>query len=910
MTALENFVSPALMRALGWTLLHSLWQGALVAAVLAGALLLLRRQRAEVRYVASAGALVVVVALAGITFGLYFSAGTGQRMLASPGSAEAGQHQLAPERNAATVGAAPVRNARPGAVEKAPPAAQAAAVAETVPTVTPVEWLATGLRYFDRHLPLLVVAWLLGLLAMSLRLLGGLLYVQRLRRYRVRPLAAAWQERLAVLAARSGLRRPVALLESALVRVPLVVGHVRPVILLPLGAVAGLPPAYLEAILAHELAHVLRRDYLVNFLQTVAEAVFFYHPAVWFMASCVRTERENCCDDTATALVGGDPLRLARALTALAEWSHSAVVPAAPRLALAAVGRRGALLGRVRRLVLRRPAPPTLAEGLLAGALVLGGLGLLGGSMALAGPLAARLPLSLTPNNKNNKLVAEQDTTKQRAKKADAVPAPAAGSSSSEMTLPAPARMWKNTDMTVTGPDRLPGAETSEAGVEQAPPGVVVITRDKKGRLTDLVVNGQRVEPAKISRVERRAGRQVTVVPLPPVAAARSMDGRMNDESWELDQKRSRKMRKAGEKLDKAVGPGPDRRHPNNNSIHIDIDDAALNRLVDNAVALGNVSLNIGLQAAAQGMEEARRELEATLRDPRLNLEARRATQQALRELKRAKPRRAADEVADGNRQQELRDRQQEDRDQQQATRDRQQELQDRQQELRDRQQEGRDRQQELQNRRQELQDRIRESQQELRDLEQDRAGRGRQEDEALVAELLKDGLIKDRENFQLKLTVRSLVVDDKEQPRQVFQKYLQRYESTNGRKMSATGSMVINRSGSSSTESRLEPPAPPRPVRAPRAPSMGQVPAPPPLGPAVLPRPPRAPGVDAQTMRNELRKDGLIGPDDKGFQVQLNAAGFTVNGKRQPEEVAAKYRRLTNHDDGKSFNMVISSQE
>ena len=917
MTALENFVSPALMRALGWTLLHSLWQGALVAAVLAGALLLLRRQCAEVRYVASAGALVVVVALAGITFGLYFSAGTGQRVLAGSGPAEAGQHQLASERHAATGGAAPVRNARSGAAEKAPPAAQAAAVTETVPTAAPAEWLATGLRYFDRHLPLLVVAWLLGLLAMSLRLLGGLLYVQRLRRYRVRPLAAAWQERLAVLAARSGLRRPVALLESALVRVPLVVGHVRPVILLPLGAVAGLSPAYLEAILAHELAHVLRRDYLVNFLQTVAEALFFYHPAVWFMASCVRTERENCCDDTATALVGGDPLRLARALTALAEWSHSAVVPSAPRLALAAVGRRGALLGRVHRLVLRRPAPPTLAEGLLAGALVLGGLGLLGGSMALAGPLAARLPLSLMPNNK---LVAEQDTTKPRAKKADAALAPAAGSNSPEMAPPAPARMWKNTDMAVTGPDRLPGAETSEAGPEQAPPGVVVITRDKKGRLTDLVVNGQCVEPAKISRAERRAGRQVTVVPLPPVAAARSMDGRMNDESWELDQKRSRKMRKAGEKLDKAVGPygyvgpGPNRRHPNsNNDIHIDIDDAALDRLVDNAVALGNVSLNIGLQAAAQGMEEARRELEATLRDPRLNLEARRATQQALRELKRAKPRRAADEAADGNRQQELRDRQQEGRDQQQATRDRQQELQDQQQATRDRQQEGRDRQQELQDRRQELQDRIRESQQELRDLEQDRAGRGRQEDEALVGELLRDGLIKDRENFQLKLTARSLVVDGKEQPRQVFQKYLQRYESTNGRKMSATGSMVINRSGSTTAASRLEPPVPPRPprpVRAPRPPSMGQVPAPPPLGPAVLPRPPRAPGVDAQTMRNELRKDGLIGPDDKSFQVQLNAAGFTVNGKRQPEEVAAKYRRLTNHDDGKSFNMVISSQE
>ena len=143
----------------------------------------------------------------------------------------------------------------------------------------------------------------------------------------------AWVE--TALAERGGLKRPVQLLESALVQVPLVVGHVRPVILLPLGAVAGLSPNCLEAILAHELAHVLRRDYLVNLLQTVAEALFFYHPAVWFMGNCLRAERENCCDDTATALVGGDPLRLARALTALAEWSQSAVIPTAPRLALA-----------------------------------------------------------------------------------------------------------------------------------------------------------------------------------------------------------------------------------------------------------------------------------------------------------------------------------------------------------------------------------------------------------------------------------------------------------------------------------------------------------------------------------------------------------------------------------------------
>nr|WP_262905597.1 M56 family metallopeptidase [Hymenobacter siberiensis] len=407
----------------------------------------------------------------------------------------------------------------------------------------------------NNQLPLLVLAWLLGLLAMSLRMLGGLLYVQRLRRYRVRPLSVAWQERLAALAARSGVKRPVALLESALVRVPLVVGHLRPVILLPLGTVAGLSPACLEAILAHELAHVLRRDYLVNLLQTVAEVLFFYHPAVWFVANCVRTERENCCDDTATTLVGGDPLRLARALTALtalAEWTQSAAVAPTPRLALAAFNQPGALLLRVRRLV--RPA---LATG-------------------------------LTPNSQPPQA------------------------------------------LTAT-----PMAADTARGTRPANPGTVVITRDKKGRLTSLVVNGQpvAVPTDKPSKAERRAGQQVTVVPVPEAGPARRFEystreldqagrqadregRRLDDHAREMDRagreldkagrkldKMGREMDKAAQKLDRKSGTytyDSKRRTDNiNSNVHIDIDDAALSQLVTNALKLGNVGLNIGLQAAS-----------------------------------------------------------------------------------------------------------------------------------------------------------------------------------------------------------------------------------------------------------------------------------------------------------------------
>jgi len=923
MTTLENYMSPALTRALGWTLLHSLWQGALVAAVLAGALLLLRRRRAEVRYAVSAAALGLVVALAGVTFGVYFRAGappTAPREADGPRPAEPRARGAAGALAAAAAPEARGWAARPvGGVQRLEMAR--AATPSAGPVGARPQWLASGLRYFDTHLPLLVVAWLLGLLAMSLRMVGGLLYVQRLRRYRVRPLGAVWQQRLAALAARSGLRRPVALLESALVQVPVVVGHARPVILLPLGAVAGLAPGCLEAILAHEMAHVLRRDYLVNLLQTVAEALFFYHPAVWFVANCVRTERENCCDDTATALIGGDALRLAHALTALAEWSHSAVVPAAPRLALAAMGRRGALLHRVRRLVQRRPAGPTLAEGLLAGALVLGGLGLLGGSVALAGPLAARLPFA----PQGHQPAAEQDTTKGRNKTA-AVPSDSAAAG---VRLRSVARIDAVQNVVDDGmPANVapPPGSAPATGPRQAPTGAVVITRDKKGRLTDLTVNGQRIEPAQLSRADRRAGRQVTVVPLPPTEQPAADDavvrtGNGDDRNPELDQRMNRSMskvarsldkagkelEKSGSKLNKAAGPivyvspgAADRHHPHGgSSVHIDIDDEALNQLASSAVALGNASLHIGLQAAALGIDEARRSLEAALRDPSLSAEGRRATQQALRELRRPNPRRATDKTDAENRAREAEDRKHEAEDRAGETRDRQRETQERRQELRERIRES---EQELRDLEQAKMDR----QQGVRDREQDARDRDRDRNDALTDALQRDGLIRDKDNYQLKLTARGLTVNGQEQPAKVQQKYLKLYEST-GRKMSATGALVMNHSGSSTTSfSRSEPPRPPRPPRAPRAPGAPMLP-PPPSGLPVAPRPPQ---MDTEALRNELRQDGVVGAGDKSFQLQLNGSGLTVNGKAQPAALAAKYRKLLGHDDGKNFNVMISSQE
>ncbi|UOQ79695.1 M56 family metallopeptidase [Hymenobacter sp. 5414T-23] len=525
MNWLEQLLPPALIRALGWTLVHSLWQGAVVALALAGLLLLLQRHRAAVRYNTAAASLVALLVLAAITFGRYYAAARTEVQKASAVSAVTTETMLP---------AAPAVAAEQPAVSAAPASTAVAAVADVAPAAAPAPTgLQAWLTYFDQNLPVLVAAWLLGLLAMTLRLLGGLAYVQRLRRYRVQPLAAEWQERLSTLAGRAGLQQPIELLESALVRVPVVVGHLRPVVLLPLGTVTGLSQTYLEAILAHELAHVARRDYLVNLVQSVAETLFFYHPAVWFLTACLRTERENCCDDMATAMVGGNPLTVARALAALAELS---AVPATPaQLALSALGPDGSVLGRIKRLVQGRTAP-TFTEGFMAACVVLGGMVLLTSAVAMADPRPVGTDgkeggaLSKLPF-----LLAEPDTTlitatEQELVDVEAVEMPDVPEIQDAADL---ASSWQdNGDKDKKRRKRSKQVVVVQEGARR--PGTIVIEKDKKGRLTDLYVNGRRVETASANKKSKQKGQEVEVIRVAPNGqvwsnATPGFDFRFND---------------------------------------------------------------------------------------------------------------------------------------------------------------------------------------------------------------------------------------------------------------------------------------------------------------------------------------------------------------------------------------------
>jgi beta-lactamase regulating signal transducer with metallopeptidase domain len=213
--------------------------------------------------------------------------------------------------------------------------------------------------------PSLLAGWLAGVVLLSLWHVGGWAQARRLARRDTRPVAAAWRARLGELRERMRIARAVELLESARVGIPMVIGWLSPVILVPASVFSGLTPRQLEAVLAHELAHVRRHDYLINLLQAVVETLLFYHPVVWWVSRQVRIERESCCDDLALAACG-DRLGYARALAALEELRAPV-----PRLAPAANG--GELLARIRRLAGVPAVSPSFAarpSAWLAGALV------------------------------------------------------------------------------------------------------------------------------------------------------------------------------------------------------------------------------------------------------------------------------------------------------------------------------------------------------------------------------------------------------------------------------------------------------------------------------------------------------------------------------------------------------------
>ncbi len=315
-------------RALGIALVHFVWQGAAVAAVLASLDLALRRAPAQVRYLLACAGLALMLALPAVTF------------------------------RAALAAAPPPATPLPSATFEAPAVAVAPLGSASAPSYAALPRGVDLAGRLDALLPALVTLWGAGVLLLGVRALGGLTLAQRLGRAGLSAPPAGLEETLTRLAQALGVSAAVRVYESALVGVPTVVGWLRPVVLLPASAITGLTAQQLELILAHELAHVRRHDYFVNLLQSAAETLLFYHPAVWWVSNRIRVEREHCCDDLAVGACGS-AVRYARALVEL-----EGLCSDAPAFAMAASG--GSLVDRVVRLVGRAPEPSRAARGFAA----------------------------------------------------------------------------------------------------------------------------------------------------------------------------------------------------------------------------------------------------------------------------------------------------------------------------------------------------------------------------------------------------------------------------------------------------------------------------------------------------------------------------------------------------------------
>ncbi|WP_316741923.1 M56 family metallopeptidase [Pedobacter antarcticus] len=332
-----------LIKAIGFTLLHSLWQGLLLSLITALILVGGKNLSSASRYRFLTWSLMLFASATIFTFASYMIQDNGM--------------------------ATPVINQ--------PATAGSAAVHTLQGKYSPAEsgvyelsaFAANGMNtagdFFSRNTDLIVLVWFLMFCAKSLQLLTGLHGIYRLKNTNVKPVSEFWQNKAEELAEKLNVQAVVRLMESGLARVPMVIGHFKPVILIPIGLINAMSTADVEAILVHELAHIRRRDFIVNILQSLLEMVYFFNPAVIWTSELIRAERENCCDDIAVTQLSNKAVYI-RALVSCQEYEHGA-----PELSMALKNGQGQLMHRVKRLLGQYQSPVTKMERVILSLLMI-----------------------------------------------------------------------------------------------------------------------------------------------------------------------------------------------------------------------------------------------------------------------------------------------------------------------------------------------------------------------------------------------------------------------------------------------------------------------------------------------------------------------------------------------------------
>lgn len=321
-----NLIAPSQVDALGWLLLHSVWQSALLGVVALLGFAFLRRSSAQSRYVLGVVLLGSQLVVSAITYLYYLPIATMEATIPSVGSGVSPLVVL-PEYSLSPIASIQL-------------------------------WLAL-------HLNELVIGWVVGVAILLVRFLGSWAYLQRLHFTSQVVRDKTWTTRFGLLLAKLDVGQAIELRETSRIATPMVVGVLRPIVLMPIGLLTGISPQQFEAIVAHELAHIRRHDYLINLIQSIVEVVYFFNPVLWWLSSRIRTEREHCCDDLAMT-VCEDRMSLAHALVRVAEFRQESM------LAVAFAGKKPLLLQRVKRVMgIAETAPPQRFSSYLSAVILL-----------------------------------------------------------------------------------------------------------------------------------------------------------------------------------------------------------------------------------------------------------------------------------------------------------------------------------------------------------------------------------------------------------------------------------------------------------------------------------------------------------------------------------------------------------
>ena len=482
MSYIKPIISEDLLNAFGWMLVHSFWQITLIALLL-WIILSVNRNMGPAKRYQSAFCGMLLVLLSGIlTFSYYYFGVDGftEDLGNSPKSTLG---DLLNKEN--SVGALPTQTT----------------------------------YFFNSQFPLMVTFWLVGFGVFMFRLIFGLVYIQYLKRVGQKTLSLQWHDLVNALSKQLKVQKEVDIAESSLITVPLVIGHFQPLILFPVGVINQLSVAEVEAIIAHEIAHIVRKDYLQNIVLSLIEAIYFYHPAVWWIAWLLRVEREHCCDDLAIQHCVA-PIPYAKALYHIESMNQRT-----PIFSMPFGNKQPLLLHRIQRILNHPQKKSDMMEKLMVTILLIFGIFILSASSFISEsegiknvePSLSPLEKELVTKNKKNLVVEEIpliDLKKHSTKSLKN------GQEKREVITKEASKSFPLTKeiikplLPVEPRDTLPKREVPTFTFSKDGQSIKIQT--KANKITHLTVNGKQIPKAVYPKYEAQLAKLMNVPPPPP----------------------------------------------------------------------------------------------------------------------------------------------------------------------------------------------------------------------------------------------------------------------------------------------------------------------------------------------------------------------------------------------------------